>query len=506
MTNDTTRKIKLNFIFGILGQIVTLCIGIIIPRLFITSFGSEVNGFINSMNQVFVYVALLEAGVGAASLQRLYAPAGKNDREEINRILSATNYFYNRVGILYVVLVALLAFAYPLIVSSTLDYWLMVVLVLLSGMSGALPYFFQAKYKLLLQAEGKGYVISALATTTSILLSSEKLILLLLGFDVIAVQSAYLIINLLISLIYIMYIKKQYSWIEFSRKPDLSVISQRNSVLIHQISTLVFNNTDIFIITFFCDLVSVSIYVLYKNLISLIVGLLSNFMSSFSFKMGHCFEDKKIFLYLNDMFEPLCISLTFALMTITYIFITPFMKLYTDGMDANYLIPYFALLFCIMEILANIRTPALNAITFAGHFKQTQWRSVLETVINLISSLILVYFLGINGVVVGTILALLYRTVDMIIYSNRSILNRSPWHVVRIIAINIAISALAIETFNLLQLQLDSYFKLIFAAGVTCIIVVPVQVAAGYLGNVKAGKNAYDFIRALLTKGKKHDD
>ncbi len=500
MSSGTTRKIRLNFILGIFGQVVTMAIGIVIPRLFITSFGSEVNGFINSLNQVFVYVALLEAGVGSASLQKLYSPAGRNDREEINQILSATNYFYSKVGILYVALVVILAFVYPLLVDSTLDYWLMVSLVLLSGTSGALPYFFQAKYKLLLQAEGKNYIISALTTVTSVLLSTAKLLLLLLGFNVIAVQSAYVVINFALSLVYIIYIKKQYGWIKFSEKPDLSLISQRNSVLLHQISTLIFNNTDILILTFCTDLVSVSIYVLYKNLVSMIMNVLSVFMTSFTFKLGHSFDNRNQFLYLNDMFEPLYISLSFALLTITYVFLTPFLRLYTAGMDADYLVPYLPFLFCLMEVLSCVRMPSLNMITYAGHFKQTQWRAVLEAGINLTSSLLLVWFFGINGVVLGSILALLYRSIDMIVYANKKVLGRSPWHIVRVLLMNICVSAVVILAFRYIPFNFDSYVKVIVTAGITCIIVIPVQIVAGYLGNVKAGRNTYHFVCRWFTK------
>lgn len=498
MSDCTTKKIKFNFTFGILGQIVTLIIGIVIPRLFITSFGSEINGFINSLNQVFVYVALLEAGVGAASLQKLYAPAGRNDHTQINAILSATNFFYNRVGALYICLIVVLAFIYPLIVSSTLDYWLMVCLVLLSGISGALPYFFQAKYKLLLQAEGKEYVISGIATITSVLLSFSKLLLLLLGFNVIVVQSSYVVINLAISFVYIIYIKKNYKWIAFAKKPDLVLISQRNYVLIHQISSLIFNNTDILILTFCKDLVSVSIYVLYKNLISMILNVLSTFISSFSFKLGHCFEDREKFIYLNDMFEPLYISLSFALLTITYIFITPFLRLYTAGMDADYLVPYLPFLFCLMEILSCIRMPSLNMITYAGHFKQTQWRAVIEMAINLLFSIVFVKVLGINGVVIGSILALMYRTIDVIVYSNKRILARNSWHIVKILLANISVSGIVIVFYRLLPVQLDSYLTVILTAAITCVIVIPIQVFAGYLGNVNAGKNAYNFMSMLL--------
>ncbi len=505
MSNGTTRKVRLNFILGVFGQVVTLCLGIILPRLFITSFGSEVNGFINSLNQVFVYMALLEAGVGAASLQKLYTPAGKNDHAEINRILSATNYFYNRVGVLYLVIIVILAFVYPLLVDSSLNYWLMFTLVILSGISGVLPYFFQAKYKLLLQAEGKGYVISALTTASSVLLSSGKLVLLLMGCNVIAVQSVYIVINLSISLIYVFYIKKRYGWIVFNKDPDLSLISQRNSVMIHQVAGLIFNNTDILILTFCVDLTSVSIYVLYKNLISVIIGVLSTFSSSFSFKLGQCFEERNRFLYFNDMFEPLYISVSFALLTITYVFLTPFLSLYTADMDANYLVPYMSFLFCFMEVLSYIRIPSSNTITYAGHFKKTQWRAIVEAMINLVSSFVLVFLLGINGVILGSIFALLYRSIDMIIYANRRILDRTPWHVVRTLLFNICVSAIVIMVFRILPFRFDSYFKLILAAGVTCIIVIPVQVVAGYLGNVKAGKNAYRFVRNMLTKKKAQD-
>ena len=146
MKNDSTlKKTSYNFIFGLVGQVVTIGVGIIVPRLFIISYGSEINGFINSINQVFAYVALLEAGVGAASLQALYTPIGQGERKKINSILSATSYFYKRTGYLYLTTICVLAFGYPLLINSEINYWLMVIIILINGGSGALTYFFQGK-------------------------------------------------------------------------------------------------------------------------------------------------------------------------------------------------------------------------------------------------------------------------------------------------------------------------------------------------------------------------
>ena len=49
-----------NFIWGILGNIITSIVAIIIPRLFIVNYGSEVNGLLSSIRQIYVYLALLE--------------------------------------------------------------------------------------------------------------------------------------------------------------------------------------------------------------------------------------------------------------------------------------------------------------------------------------------------------------------------------------------------------------------------------------------------------------
>lgn len=77
------------------------------------------------------------------------------------------------------------------------------------------------------------------------------------------------------------------------------------------------------------------------------------------------------------------------------------------------------------------RRTSSQIINFAGHFKQTQVRSIIESVINLTVSLVLVFKIGMYGVLVGTIAALLYRTNDVIIYANWNILGRKPWKTYR---------------------------------------------------------------------------
>ena len=78
---DKSRGLK-NIVFGIAAQVITIILGIMIPRLVLVNLGSESNGLLSSVGNALIYMSLLEAGVGTATIQALYAPLGK-DRKSV---------------------------------------------------------------------------------------------------------------------------------------------------------------------------------------------------------------------------------------------------------------------------------------------------------------------------------------------------------------------------------------------------------------------------------------
>lgn len=71
------RKSIYNILSGLLGQGIAILLGIMIPRLVIVNLGSESNGLLSSVNQMLIYLNLLESGVGTAALQSLYRPVAE---------------------------------------------------------------------------------------------------------------------------------------------------------------------------------------------------------------------------------------------------------------------------------------------------------------------------------------------------------------------------------------------------------------------------------------------
>ncbi|MBU3110764.1 sugar isomerase [Clostridium lacusfryxellense] len=486
-----------NIIFGFISQVVAITFGIVIPRLFIVKFGSEVNGFMASMAQILVYMSILEAGVGTATIQSLYKPIGEEDKYSINSILSATSKYYKKTGKVYLLAVIALSILYPLCIKSKIGNLTVFLVILLTGMVGVVNYFFQSKFKLLLTAEGKGYIISNIGIIVTIFTNIIKISLLILGYNLILIQLSYFIINLLQMFMIWIYIKKGYKWIDLNVKPNYSALSQKNSVLIHQISYMIFNNTDVFILTIFCGLKIVSIYVMYNLIFQMINSLVSNINSGVVFILGSTYyEDKTKFLNLYDSYELYYMAIVFALYSITYILIIPFMRLYTVGMtDVNYIDPLLPVLFVALNLMSFARTSGVNAINIAGHFKKTQYRAIIEAIINIVISLICVNKFGIYGVLIGTIAALLYRTNDIIIYANKYILNRGSlvtykrWAVDTILFLSIVITA------NKVNIQTNSYINFVKTAVILLIIIVPLFFIVASIFDIKSYKYTFKYVK-----------
>lgn len=473
---DKRSKVTKIFGFGVVSQAITLILGIVIPKLLIVNYGSEINGLLSSVRQIFVYVALLEAGIGTAALQAMYAPTAKGDKQRASEIMAATDRYYKRTGILYGIAIIALAVVYPFVVKTNIDCSIIIVVIILQGASGVINYFFQGKFVILLRVDGKSYITTNANTIVSVAAKLTQIILILLGFNVVAVQFAHFAINLL-QIIYItIYVKKHYSWLDLKVKPDYKALSQSKNVIIHQISGLIFNNTDIVILTFFCGLTQVSIYSLYSLIVSCVSNIIDTVCSSVEFVLGQAFNsDRKRFIKLQEVYETYYLCISFTLFTITLLMLPSFINIYSTGItDGNYIDTYLPYLFVSLNVLVYARRTSSQIINFAGHFQQTQWRSVLESAINLSVSLILVQKIGIYGVLIGTIAALLYRTNDIIIYANIHILNRSPRRTYRRWGCNLGIMLFCFFIFRSLIPSINNYYQWVITSlwvSLCCIIV-----------------------------------
>ena len=501
MQSNAAKNGTINVICGLLGQIITIVLGIVIPRLVLVSYGSEVNGLLNSVTQIFTYFGLLEAGVGVASLQALYAPVANNDRMQIQRVLAATHHFYMKAGSIYILAVVVLAFAYPFFVETELAYGLIVGIILFGGLGNCINFLYQGKYRILMQADGHLHVSTNITTIFNVMTSLAKVALLLMGFNVLAVQFSFFVVNILQMLMYLVYVRKHYAWIDLKVEPDNVAIEQKGSTLIHQIAGLIFNSTDVVLLTFMTrDLKIVSIYTMYKMIITMATTLIQQIEAGFNFKLGQMYNtDRKQYMVLHHIFEIVYLIMVFAVMTAIYVMMIPFMRLYTAGItDINYIDKWYPLYFVITPLLTYGRTAASDVINFAGHFRQTQNRAIAESVINIVTSIIGIWKFGIFGALMGTFLASFYRTNDIILYVYKHLLKDNPWKTYKRWISCFVIFILVVVFVNVDNPMYDSYGNIIIYGalwGIGCLVVYTVL---QMLVNPKETKELYSIIKGTL--------
>ena len=490
-----------NIIYGILSQVVTMGLSLIIPRLVLVNLGSEVNGLTHSISTVFTYLTLLEAGVGKATNQALYKPLAADDKDGISRIMAATNKFYRRTGYIYSAALLIFAVAYCVFVETTLSKTLVFSVIILSGASSVLSYFVQGKYTVLMGAEGKGYILTNISTIKTICASVCKILLLVYGFGIVSIQAMYLFFSILQMICIVYYIRKYYKWLDLKVEPDFNSISQKNYVLIHQITGMIFDNTDILLLTVMTNLKVVSVYSLYTTFYTVIKSVLNTISYSYSYALGQIFHsDKKKFVQLHDVYEVYNMSLTFSFICILNLFILPFIKVYTSGVtDIQYVDRYLPVLFTSVYLLSNGRASSGLIIDFSQHFEQTKWRTIIEASINVIVSIIAIHFIGIYGALIGTIAALLYRANDMIIYANK-LINRNPWKTYKRWIINLIMFLVITYLSKLIIPDMNSLMQVIIYGVLACVIIIPVFLMVDSICEIRTAKYAFALLAKQLNK------
>ena len=410
-------------------QVVTALFGFVLPSMILNTYGANLHGYTTTVSNIMSYVALVNAGLAPAAVQALYSPLAKKDMYRVNQVLNAIDHFYTVSGWLYTVAIVVIAGLLPFILSNQLPPMIIISLMIVIGASSTLECFIYSKYKVLLQADQRLFIVSVADTIIYFVRIISQVLLIRLKASIVLVMAVPAIMVIFRMLILSLYCKNNYPGIDKKIKGDNSALSKRWSAMAHQLAGLVVYNTDVTLLTLFGSLVEVSIYSVYNLVFQKLYELLTNIFSSGTLaSFGQLMsENKKDSLLKNyDLYEyGYYIVVTFVY-GVSASMILPFVSVYTKKyVDIPYVDAKLAALFMLIGFANNMRIPCLTMINAAGHFKETQWRAILEAVINITVSLALIKPLGMYGLLIGTVCSFAYRTTDIIYYSHKYILNTS---------------------------------------------------------------------------------
>lgn len=474
----TEQFVKNTLATGLL-QIITMISGFIIPKIMLVYFGSEVNGIVTSITQFIAYLTLLEAGLSGATVFSLYKPIAAGDTDAVNRILVAAKNLYYKTGHLFSCMVILCAAAYPFFIhTGKLDYGELFCLFCILGVNGVLEFYTLAKYRALLTADQKTYVISLASIAQVVLNVAIVAGLSLEGCSIVIARGAAVLAIFARTYILWRYCRRRYRFLDFSVSPNNEAMKQRWDALYLQILGAIHQGAPILIATFCLSLLDVSVYAIYNLVILGLNSLLGIFMTGLTAGFGDLIarEEKAAFHKAFREFEFLYnITITIIYSTMLFVYL-PFIGLYTKGSDISYLYPIFAFLMTVNGYAYNIKNPFGMLVISAGKYKETRVPTSIQGAIELVGGIVLSLLWGLNGLVIGSILSNLYRDIEFLFFSPKHLTCEPALHTVKLWCVNIAIFCVAaIISFGLPDLSIERFSDwILFAVGtfLLCMLVV----------------------------------
>lgn len=460
------KKLFLNSSISLIYQITAFICGFILPRLFLTYYGSEVNGLISSITNFLGFITLAELGVGAVVQAAFYKPLADRDYTEISKVFASSEKFFHIVAYILVAYTAILFVCYPLIVNSSFDYWYTSILIFVMSISYFAQYYLGMSYRLLLTADQLGFIQYGTSTLTLIINTIISVLLVRARCTIHVVKLFSSIIHLVQPFIFRYCVNKLY---QIDRKIILTEepIKQKWNGLAQHIAYVILGNTDVVLLTLFSSLKNVSIYNIYFLVVNgirqLVVSVTNGFTSLFGNMIAK--QESKELSSLFGMVEWVMHTGTTYVFTLCGILIVPFVMLYTDGVkDTDYRVPLFAALLTLSQAVRCIQLPYNTLIHAAGHFKQTQMSSIVEAGLNIIISVALISKLGLVGVALGTIIAVFYRACYLTWYLEKNIVMRTIWYFVLHIIVDVLSLAVFVFLAGRINYKIDSYIDWIQAA------------------------------------------
>ncbi len=429
MSDIREVRAKKNIVVSLSCQLITLVCGLVVPKLMLDAFGSEVYGATSSIGQFLAYITLLEGGIGGVARAVLYKPLAQNDMTTISAIMAEIRRFFRVIAVIFAVYVLILGCSFHTISKvESLDWISTFLLVVVISISTFGQYFIGISNAVLLQAGQRAYVTNLVNIIGTVLNTAS--IVVLVGMD-----CNIIIVKLVSSLIFFMkpvalwlFVRNRYR-LEKAPKTDQVYLTQKWSGLGQHIAYFLHSNTDVVVLTFLADLKAVAVYAVYHMVTANIQNLTVSFVSGMEALFGDMLakEEHERLHKTFSLYETIISVIALVLFTTAAVLIVPFVKIYTAGVtDTDYYAPTFALLLVLSAMLYCLRMPYHSLVIAAGHFKQTSLAAYGEAAINVVLSCLLVYHLGLVGVAIGTVAATGFRFLYYVFYLSGQTFSRRP--------------------------------------------------------------------------------
>lgn len=485
---ERTKNATRNIFFGIVLKAYQIMIPFFIRTAMIYFMGVQYLGLNSLFTSVLQVLNLVESGVGSAMVYSMYKPIAEDDYVTICALMKLYKHYYNVIGLVIAVVGCTLTPFIPKLISKDMpDDINVYILYLLNLGATVLSYWLLAYKSSILQAHQRIDIISKITLVTNTIQYGLQIIVLYAFHNYYYYVIVMLATQVMTNIIMAIYADKLYP--DFKpigelSKSEVKQINQRiKDLFTAKAGAIVVNSADTIIISAFLGLTVLAIYQNYYYIITAIIGFVAVGFSSITAGIGNSlvvetkeknFNDLKKFTFIICWITGFCSCCLLNLYQ-------PFMELWVgkDLMLSFSTVICFVIYYYVYEInqLLNVYKDA------GGIWHEDRFRPLVTAIANLGMNFVMVQFWGIYGVILSTVLSMVFIGMPWLFYNLFSTLFERKYLVqyLRNLLLYIAISVfVCIITFFICKFLNFGLWKTLFIRGIVCCIIPNVIYVIAY--------------------------
>lgn len=403
-----TKKIFLNMICDILPYLLIGVVGLLKMNALITYIGDVGNGYYQTINQIISYVFLAQAGFSDAVIYSLYKPFAEKNNNDINAIYGGARKIFKIIGLIIFGIICLVTLGLYLFYNFEDGYMVSsLICFFVISTSYLISYFGKGQtFMAVLSAAQEKYVYSLIFNGVKLLCDILIVVVTIKFRSLEAIAIVILIMKILEEIINRIVVKKKYPLLHEIDKKNTSMVKMTKDLAWTQIGYLVLNNVDALLLMGFRGPIMVSIYTTYNFILRFLNEIASRIELSSVYSFGNVFakkEEDRVYPLYKEFFI-LFVLIGFSMCITFMLGIRGFVSVWVG--KENYILEYITIVLFTFTLFLNILYyPLVALINADGLFKENKRHIFICASVNLVLSIILVNYFGINGVLLGTVIA-----------------------------------------------------------------------------------------------------
>ena len=479
MKIERTKNASRNIVFGGILKIYQIAVPFLMRTAMIYFMGVQYLGLNSLFTSILQVLNLTELGVGSAMVYSMYKPIADDDTVTICALMRLYRLYYRIIGIVIAVIGVALTPFIPYLVKNDLPAELNIyVLYLLNLAATVLSYWLFAYKNALYQAHQRVDITSKITLCTNTFQYVIQLIVIIFIKDYYLYVITLLFTQVITNIITAFVATKKYPDYRPIGKLETGFVKNINhrirDLFTSKLGAVVVNSADTVVISAFLGLTILAIYQNYYFILTSIIGFVSIIFQSCTAGIGNSvivetkeknFSDLKKFTFLICWIAGFCTCSFLCLYQ-------PFMKIWVGD---ELMLGFPAVIcFCIYYFIYEINQLLNTYKDAAGIWHEDRFRPLVTAGVNLGMNLIMVQIWGIYGVLLSTVLSMLFVGMPWLIHNLFTVLfdkKQLPEYLQSLFLYTTVVFISCIACYFICQLfDLNMWFTLIMRSIVCCLV------------------------------------